>query len=71
MTSQRRSQTIAIHILIDISRKKSNQVMKFGYCFIEYKIRNIFLAKTYVKCGAETISRPVSKRSNLAICLGQ
>ena len=46
MTSQLGSQTIAIHILPDISQSKGNQTMKFGQ-LIEYK-RNIFLQKL---CG--------------------
>ena len=41
MTSQTRSQTITIHILSDISRSKSNQIMKFGQ-LIEYNMRNNF-----------------------------
>ena len=47
MMSQRGSQTIAIHILPDMSQSKSNQTMKFGQ-LIEYKKRNIFLQKL---CG--------------------
>ena len=35
-------QTIAIHILPNISRSKGNQAMKFGR-LIEYNTRNIFL----------------------------
>ena len=34
-------QTIALHILTNISRSKGNQAMKFG--IIEYNMRNIFL----------------------------
>ena len=29
---------------------------------IEYNLRNIFLEKSYAKCGRETIPRPFSKR---------
>ena len=47
MTSQPDSQTIAIHILPDISQSKGNQTMKFGQR-IEYKKRNIFL-KNYAE----------------------
>ena len=36
---------------------KRNQAMKFGQ-LIEYYMRNIFLEKSYTKCGGETISRP-------------
>ena len=42
MTSQPCSQTIAIHILPNISRSKGNPAMKFGQ-LIEYNIRNIFV----------------------------
>ena len=50
MTSQPGKQTIAIHILPNISRSKGNQTMKFGQ-LIEYNMRNIFLEKPYTKCG--------------------
>ena len=42
--------------------------MKFGP-LIEYNMRNIFLEKSYTKCGGETITRPFSKKSKLSICL--
>ena len=42
MTSQPGLQTIAIHILPNISQSKGNQTMKFGQ-LIEYKKINIFL----------------------------
>ena len=42
MTSQPGLQTIAIHILPNISQSKGNQIMKFGQ-LIEYNGRNIFL----------------------------
>ena len=44
--------------------------MKFCQ-FVEYKMRNIFLEKSYRKCGAETIPRPFSKKSKLNISLDQ
>ena len=44
MTSQPGLQTIAIHILPNISQSKGNQTMKFGQ-LIEYNKRNIFLQK--------------------------
>ena len=49
-------QTIVIHILPNISRSKGNQTMKFGQ-LIECNIRNIFLEKSYIKCGGETSHR--------------
>ena len=57
MTSQPGSQTIAIHILPNISQSKGNQTMKFGQ-LIEYHKRNIFLQKLCRKWGNETSFRP-------------
>ena len=59
MTSQPGQQTIAIHILPNISRSKDNQAMKFGQS-IEYNMKNIFLKKSYTKFAGETIPRPLS-----------
>ena len=47
MASQPGLQTIAIHILPNISQSKGNQTMKFDQ-LIEYNKRNIFLQKL---CG--------------------
>ena len=47
MPSQPGLQTVAIHILPNISRSKGNQTMKSGQ-LIEYNKRNIFLQKL---CG--------------------
>ena len=58
MTPQSGKQTIAIHLLTNISRSKDNQTMKFGR-LIEYNMRKIFLEK--LKRGGQTISRPFSK----------
>ena len=58
MTSQPGLQTIAIHILPNISQSKDNQIMKFGQ-LIEYDKRNIFLQKLCRKWGKEIISRPI------------
>ena len=66
MTPKSGKQTIAIHILTNISRSKDNQKMKFGR-LIEYNMRKNFLEKS--KAGRETISRPFSKLSKLSICL--
>ena len=44
--------------------------MKFGQ-LIEYNMRNIFVEKSYTKCGGETIPRPFSKKSKLSISLDQ
>ena len=69
-TSQCEEQTILIHILPNISRSKSNQVMKFDQ-LIEYNMRTIFVEKSYTKCAGETIPRPLSKKSKLNISLDQ
>ena len=45
MTSQPGEETIAIHILPNISRSKGNQAMKFGQ-LIEYNMKNISVEKT-------------------------
>ena len=58
MPSQPDLQTIAIHILSNISESKGNQVMEFGQ-FIEYNKRNIFLQKLCEKWGKENSSRPL------------
>ena len=58
MTSQPGLQTIAIHVLPNISQSKGNQTMKFGQQ-IEYNKRNIFYQKLCRKWGKETSSRPL------------
>ena len=70
MTSKSGKQTIAIHILPNISRSKGNQAMKLCL-LVEYNKRNIFLEKFYTKYGGGNISRPFSKRSELSISLDQ
>ena len=40
--------------------------MKFGQ-FIKHKTRNIFVEKSYVKCGGETIPRLFSTKSKLSL----
>ena len=44
--------------------------MKFAQT-IEYNMRDIFLEKSYTKCGQETIPRPFTKNSKLSISLDQ
>ena len=70
MTSQPGKQTIIINILPNITRIKGNPTTKFGQ-LIEYNMKNIFLEKSYLKCGGETISRPFSKKSKFNISLDQ
>ena len=59
-----------MHILLNISRIKDNETMKFGQ-LIEYNLRDIFVEKSYTKHAAETIPRPSSKISKLSISLDQ
>ena len=68
--SQPGYRTIAVHILSNISRSKGNQTMKFGQ-LIEYNMRNIFLEKSYTKCGGETGPRPFSGKLKMSISLHQ
>ena len=44
--------------------------MKFGQ-LTECKMRNIFLEKSYTKCGGETIPRHFSEKLKLSISLEQ
>ena len=68
--SQPGKQTIAIHILPNISTSKGSQTMNFGQ-LIEYNMKNIFLEKSYTKCGGETIPRQFPKKSKLSIFIDQ
>ena len=68
VTSQPGQQSILKHILTNISRSKGNETMKFGQ-LIEYNIRNIFLEKSYTKCGGETSPRLFSEKLKLSILL--
>ena len=70
MTPQPGKQIIAIHILPNISRSKSNQTMKFSQ-LLKYNMRNIFLEKTYTKLGEETIPIPISIKLKLNKYLAQ
>ena len=63
-------QTIEIHILPNISGSKGTQTMKLGQ-LIEYNMRNIFLEKSYIKCGGETSPRSFSGKLKLTIPLDQ
>ena len=58
MTSQPGYQTIAIHILPNISRIKGNQTIKFGQ-LKEYNRKNIFVQKSCGKWNKETSARPL------------
>ena len=70
ITSQPGWQTIAIHILTNISRSNDNQTMKPGQ-LVEHNLRSLFLEKPYANCVEETVPRPFSKKSKLSISLNQ
>ena len=70
MTSQAGQQIITIHILSNILTSKGNQTMAFGQ-LIEYNTINIFLEKSYRKCGGEVSPRPFYKKSKLDLSLDQ
>ena len=59
MTPQLEKQTITIHTLLNISRIKSNQAVKFGQ-LMQNDMRSTLLEKSYAKCAGETIFRPIS-----------
>ena len=44
--------------------------MKFGQ-LIEYNMRNIFLEKSYTKCGGELVQKPFSNKLTLSISMDQ
>ena len=44
--------------------------MKFGQ-LIDYNMRNIFLEKSYIECGAETSPAPFSEKLKISISLDQ
>ena len=53
----------------NISRSKGHQEMKFPQLIV-YKMRNIFVEKSYIKCDGETVPRPFSKKKNWAyLCI--
>ena len=54
MVSETEKQITLIHIILNISKCKSNQAIKFGK-LTEYNIRNIFLKKPQGKYGVGKI----------------
>ena len=70
MTSKHGQQTMVIHILPNIWRRKADQTMAFGQ-LIDYKMRSIFLEKSYTKCGRETSPRSFTEKLKLSISLNQ
>ena len=70
MTSKTGKETITIHMLLDISRNKGTQTMKFGQ-LIEYNMGNNFLEKSGTKCGGKAIPKPFSKIQNIYLCISR
>ena len=63
MTSKSCYQTIAIHILPNISRSKGNQAMKFGQ-LIEYNMRKIFVENHTQNVLEKLFQDPYLKNQN-------
>ena len=63
MTSKPGKKITGIHKLLNISVSKGNQAVKLG---LLTKYNQIFLEKSYKKCGWETSPRPCSKTLNWA-----
>ena len=68
MTSELGYKIFSMHILPNFSKNKDNQTMKFDQ-LLECNMRNVFLRKSYAKCGRETIPRICSEKSKLNISL--
>ena len=60
MASRPGKETIAIHILSSISRRRGTQTMRLGQ-LIEYNMRITFRKKRYTKYGGKTIPDPFLK----------
>ena len=56
-----------MHVLSNIS---DNETMNFGQ-LVEDNMGNIFVEKSYTKCGGVTEPRPFSEKSKLSISLDQ
>ena len=70
MTSKTGKETITIHMLLDISRNKGTQTMKFGQ-LIEYNMGHNFLEKSGTKYGGKAIPKPFSKIQNIYLCISR
>ena len=69
MTSQPGQQTIAIHILLNISRSKDNQTMKYDQ-LVEYNMRNMLKNHTQ-NVLKKLFPDPYLKKTKLSISLNQ
>ena len=63
MTSQTEHKLITIYILPNIPKSKRDQKMKFSR-LIEFNMRNIFLGKSYSKCGGDASPDPFMQNQN-------
>ena len=70
MTSQTGLHTTTLHVLLNISKSKDNETIKFDQ-LIECNMRNIFLENSYTKCGEQACPRRFHKNSKLSISLDQ
>ena len=70
MTSQPRKQTIAIHILTNVSRSKGIEAIKVGQ-LIEYNMKIIFLENHTLNVVEKLFPDPFLKKSKLSISLDQ
>ena len=69
MTSQPGQQTIAIHILLNISRSKDNQTMKYDQ-LVEYNMSNMLKNHTQ-NVLKKLFPDPYLKKTKLSISLNQ
>ena len=70
MTSQPGKQTIATHILLNISRSKGNPTMKFGR-LIEYNMKKNFLKNYPQNVVEKLLPDPFPKKTKLSISMEQ
>ena len=66
MMSQNGQQIITMHILLNISRSKDNQTMKFDR-FIEYGMRIIFLEKHTQIWVEKLVPDPFIKKMSISL----
>ena len=70
MTSQPGKQTIATHILPNISRNKGNPTMKFGR-LIEYNMKKDFLKNYPQNVVEKLLPDPFPKKTKLSVSMEQ
>ena len=60
MSQQGKTDNCNTHIAQYLNKyRQFNQTIKFSQ-LIKYNMKNIFLEKSYTKCGGETFPRPIS-----------